>query len=165
IDEGLATSVFYFDGDGDGYGKPDGTKVACSLAQAGAGYVANNADCDDASMAVHPGATEVCNGVDDNCASGVDDGLPTSTFYFDADHDGFGSPSAPKVACNLAQAGAGYVTDNTDCNDASASVHPGAPEICGNGKDDNCNGVTDTDAPTNSTFYKDADGDGYGAAA
>jgi MYXO-CTERM domain-containing protein len=234
IDEGLPTSVFYFDGDGDGYGKPDGTKVACSLALAGPGYVANNADCDDASMAVHPGAAETCNGIDDNCASGVDDGLPTSTFYFDADHDGFGNPAVTKVACNLAQAGAGYVTDNTDCNDGSAAIHPGAtevcngadddcngtpdnglamttfyrdadgdgfgdaassktacsmavagagyvidhtdcndadknvfpnaPEICGNGKDDNCNGVTDTDAPTNSTFYRDVDGDGYGSA-
>ena len=32
-----------------------------------AGYVASGTDCDDASAAVHPGASEVCNGVDDNC--------------------------------------------------------------------------------------------------
>jgi hypothetical protein len=32
-----------------------------------------------------------------------------------------------------------------DCRDDMASVHPGAPEVCGNMIDDNCNGVIDTD--------------------
>ena len=30
-----------------------------------------------------------------------------------------------------------------DCRDDNAAVHPGAPEICGNGIDDNCNGAVD----------------------
>ncbi len=87
------------------------------------------------------------------------------TYYRDADGDGFGAVATTKLACSLAVAGAGYVANSTDCDDANANIFPGAPEICGNSKDDNCNGVIDTDAPANSTFYKDADGDGYGSAA
>jgi hypothetical protein len=30
-----------------------------------------------------------------------------------------------------------------ECDDGNAAVHPGAPEICGNGIDDNCNGEVD----------------------
>jgi hypothetical protein len=34
-----------------------------------------------------------------------------------------------------------------ECDDKNASVHPGAPEICGNGIDDNCNGFVDEGCP------------------
>jgi hypothetical protein len=34
-----------------------------------------------------------------------------------------------------------------DCDDSTASVHPGAAEICGNHVDDNCNGVVDENCP------------------
>ena len=40
---------------------------------------------------------------------------------------------------------AGCVTDSSDCNDASAAVYPGAPELCDQ-LDNNCNGTTDEDA-------------------
>ena len=30
-----------------------------------------------------------------------------------------------------------------DCRDDNAGVHPGAPEVCGNGIDDDCNGAVD----------------------
>src|SRR5688572_2931682 len=165
IDNGLPTSNFYRDSDSDTFGNPSVTRTACNLAQAGAGYVANNGDCNDSSAAINPNATETCNGIDDNCAGGIDNGLPTSTFYRDADGDTFGSSTTTKSACSLAVAGAGYVTNGTDCDDADRNIYPGAPEICQNGKDDNCNAVVDTDAPANSTFYRDGDGDGYGAAA
>jgi hypothetical protein len=167
VDDGLAMQTYYRDLDLDGYGATaSGSASFCSAAvAAGAGYVASNTDCDDTQKTVHPGATEICNGIDDDCSGMADDGLAMQTYYRDLDGDGYGSAaSGTKAACSLAVAGPGWVSDNTDCNDGDKNINPGAPEICNNGKDDNCNGVIDTDA-TNSTFYRDVDGDGYGAAA
>jgi CotH kinase protein/Putative metal-binding motif len=53
------------------------------------------------------------------------------------------------------QDGTGDVTDAdgdgtpwcNDCNDANVAVHPGAAEICGNGVDDDCNGLIDDGCP------------------
>ncbi|WP_284652025.1 BNR-repeat neuraminidase N-terminal domain-containing protein [Flavobacterium terrisoli] len=60
------------------------------------------------------------------------------TYYRDADNDGYGNPAITLISCNASEPG--YVLNNTDCNDNSATVHPGAPEICFNGIDDDCNG-------------------------
>jgi hypothetical protein len=43
--------------------------------------------------------------------------------------------------------GDGYIWCK-ECNDSSATTHPGAPEICGNQIDDNCNGLYDEGCPT-----------------
>jgi len=154
IDEGV-TNTFYADADGDSYGNAAISVQACTPP---AGYVADNTDCDDTDANVHPGATEVCDGKDNNCDGQIDEGV-TNTFYADADEDGYGNAAISVQACTPP---AGYVADNTDCDDTNSNIHPGAPEIC-DGKDNNCNGQTD-EAVT-STFYADADGDGYGDAA
>ncbi len=157
------------DADSDGYGDPTLTMVSCVVAS---GYVGNTADCDDSRASVNPSATEVCNGIDDDCDAAVDDddsSLDTATgslFYGDADADGYGSPSASMWAC---QAPAGTVSSGTDCDDSAAAVHPGATEVC-NGIDDNCNLLTDDSDPgldtsTGSLFYTDGDSDGYGVTA
>jgi|GEM_PF-4853918 len=151
VDEGVL-STFYRDLDGDTYGNPFVTTQACT---APAGYVAINTDCNDNNAAIYPGATEVCNGIDDDCDGQVDEGV-LLTFYRDLDGDTYGNPSVSTQACT---APAGYVTNNTDCNDNNAAIYPGATEVC-NGIDDDCDGQVDEGVL--STFYRDFDGDTYG---
>ena len=71
-----ASFPFYADADNDGYGAGSSVSVcAVSSTTAPTGYSANNTDCDDTKAAVHPGATETANGIDDNCNGTVDEGL------------------------------------------------------------------------------------------
>jgi hypothetical protein len=65
-------SSYYADADADGYGDADTTITAC---EAPAGYVANASDCDDDDASVHPGATDVCDLVDNDCDGDIDEGL------------------------------------------------------------------------------------------
>jgi hypothetical protein len=156
IDEGLTFTTYYADADGDTYGDAASTVTTCDGAPEG--YVSDATDCNDADGAVNPGATEVCNGIDDNCDGNIDEGVQT-TYYADADGDTYGDAGSTTMACSAPE---GYVADATDCNDADGAVNPGATEVC-NGIDDNCDGNTDEGVLT--TFYADADGDTHGDAA
>jgi MYXO-CTERM domain-containing protein len=156
IDEGV-TTTYYADSDGDGYGDPASTTADCS---APAGYVAGATDCDDGDASVHPGASETCNSIDDDCDGTVDEGVAT-TYYADSDGDGYGDAASTAAAC---AAPAGYVAGSTDCDDTQASVHPGGSEVC-DGLDNDCNGSVDDAASDFLTWYADSDGDGYGNAA
>ncbi len=155
VDDGVGT-MWYLDSDGDDYGDPDLGVRACDQP---AGRVADNTDCDDANADVHPGATEICDGLDNNCVGGVDEGLTLNTFYRDADGDGHGDPDVTTSAC---AAPVGWVTSSDDCDDTSAVKFPGNPELC-DGLDNDCNGIVD-DGATN-TYYRDDDGDGHGDPA
>ena len=123
----------------------------------GDGYSVAQGDCNDNNAAIHPGAIEVCNAVDDDCDGLIDEGV-TTTYYRDADVDGYGNAAVTISACSLPS---GYVSNSTDCNDANAAIHPGATEVC-NGVDDDCDGLIDEGVQT--TYYRDADVDGYGNA-
>lgn len=107
---------------------------------------------------LHPQGQEVCNGVDDNCRDGADEGLLLTTYYRDADGDGFGAVvGQTRVACGQPS---GYSTTNDDCADDNADIFPGAPEYC-NDRDDDCDGWEDENL-NKPYFYFDQDGDGYG---
>lgn len=158
IDEG-ALLTFYADADGDGFGTALDTIQGCTLP---VGYSLNNTDCNDGDLNIHPGAAETCNGIDDNCNGTPDDGLSFTTYYADADGDTYGDAfSTGDSMCS--NPGAGYSTNNSDCNDANASINPAAIEICNN-LDDDCNGTAD-DGLTFVQYYADVDGDSYGNAS
>jgi hypothetical protein len=128
-------STWYADADADGYGNVSTTLSYCTQPY---GYVANSTDCNDALAAVNPGASEVCNSADDNCSGAADEGLTFMNYYTDADGDGYGVGTATNACVSP---GAGYVSQNGDCDDSNSTVLPGATELCTNAIDDDCDGT------------------------
>ena len=154
-DSALDVSTWYADADGDGYGDPDSILVAC---EAPSGHVADATDCDDGAAAVNPDATEVCDGIDNDCDGVIDpdSAVDADTWYLDADGDGYGNALATTTACSMPS---GHVADATDCDDGDAGANPGATEIC-DGDDNDCDGSVDEGL--SQTWYLDWDMDGYG---
>lgn len=128
--------MYYVDADGDGFGDADDTGTSSCAPVAGS--VTNNDDCDDSDDQINPSATEVCDGVDNNCDGDTDEGFTMLTYYEDADNDTYGDAASSVTDCTQP---AGYVTNDDDCNDANAAIHPGATDNTGNGVDENCDGV------------------------
>jgi hypothetical protein len=123
---GAADAASCKDRDNDGYFNNEGCGTAV--------------DCDDNDAAINPDATEVCDGIDNNCDGSIDEG-------FDADGDGYSSCGG-------------------DCNDADPAVNPGASEgpegdpTCSDTIDNDCDGLTDTAqdpgcAPFDCSMYND----------
>ena len=75
IDEGLPLVDHYRDRDGDGFGDANRTRQFCSGSIPG-WIEGDRADCSDSAGGVHPGATEVCDGVDNNCSGTIDNVPP-----------------------------------------------------------------------------------------
>lgn len=75
----------------------------------------------DGDATVHPGATELCDGKDNDLDDSIDEGLP--------DADGDGDP------------------DCSDCDSSNPDIGSGMPEVA-NGTDDDCDGEVDEGVPT-----------------
>ena len=103
---------------------------------------------------MNPGASEVCNSIDDDRDGDIDDAdasLDTSTattWYADLDTDGYGDASNSLRACDQPSL---YETDNTDRDDGDRTISPGATEVWYDGIDQDCDEADDYDA--------DGDGD------
>ena len=86
-------------------------------------------DCAPFDLEIHAGAVEECDGIDNNCELGVDEGFNDSDLdsfkdCVDLDDDNDGDP------------------DVTDCAPLDPAVHAKAADVC-NAVDDNCDGVVD----------------------
>ncbi|MBM4354895.1 MAG: hypothetical protein FJ109_14080 [Deltaproteobacteria bacterium] len=144
-------------------------------------------DCAPQDPAIHHGAEELCNALDDNCNGIVDEG------FGDADKDGVpdcvdedddgdgvadGEDNCPKIsnpdqldsdtdglgnACDLDDDGDGD-PDGLDCKPLDATVNHQAAESC-DGKDNDCDDVVDEEGAAGCIdYFYNGDGDGYGLA-
>ncbi len=119
------------------------------------GYTTCGGDCNDDNRNVKPGATEVPDGVDNDCNGLIDDG----TVNADDDDDGYCglpacAPGTPPAQCTCPDAS----LLRGDCNDGDPDVNPAQAEVLGDGVDNDCDGVVDSGT-------QDQDRDGYTADA
>ncbi len=150
---------YYQDLDNDGYGNPS---VFLYYSNKPVGYVPDNTDCNDNEITINPNTTWYADVDGDGFGSMVvsvtqcvapasrhvtntsdfDDGtvnitnIPPKNYYQDLDNDTYGNPS---VFLYYSEKPAGYVEDNTDCNDNEITINP------------------------RTVWYPDVDGDGFGS--
>lgn len=110
---------------------------------------------------VHPHLQDL-DGDGVSAAEDCDDGDPSlggpTAWHADGDGDGYGAAGS-QVACG---APSGTVADGSDCDDADAATHPGAPERCDD-QDADCDGATrDPESEDATVWWADGDQDGFG---
>ena len=141
-EQGPEPTSWYPDQDGDGFGVDE---LGLEAVTAPDDHVAVGGDCDDTDPAIHPDADEVCNeGVDDDCdglTDDDDDSLVTDSDddgYLDEDGDGYAGAQVVRQ-CDHTD----LFESNEDCDDGDDDIHPEAAEDCGDGVDQDCDGLLD----------------------
>lgn len=136
VDEDAYWTVCFPDHDEDGFGDLAGGEESCDCL---AGQVTAAGDCDDYDDTTFPGATEQCDGADNDC----DGALPAG----EVDEDGDGNWDCEDLDLD------GMSSTDGDCDDQDANTYLLATEQC-DGVDNDCDGTLPNDE-------EDLDGDGY----
>jgi len=153
--DSIDAADWYADTDADGFGDAATVTRACALPE---GHTADDTDCDDTNAGIFPGAAEQCDGLDQDCDLDIDEGFGRFDFHADTDADGFGDPDVVVRGCMQPP---GTAANSADCDDAQATIHPGAAEVC-DGADQDCDGTPDDNAIDAKRWWLDADGDQAG---
>lgn len=181
--------TYYHDGDGDGYGNPDESdQYPCG--EQPPSWMENNTDCDDTNPGINPDATEICDGLDNDCDEDIDEGLGTTTCGLGVcEHTVADCMEGVPQVCNPFEGAGDEVCDGLDndcdgetdedlgtitcgvgeCKQTINNCVDGKPQECipgdpipevCDGLDNDCDEVIDEGVLN--TYYQDADGDGYG---
>jgi len=154
IDEAGAYGEYtwYWDVDGDGYGRDAGSVEACDAPWS---MVALAGDCDDEDASAYPGAVEVCDDVDNDCDTHVDE-------YLDSDGDGLADCFDVEECDGEDNDGDGLIDEGFDDTDADGIVDCLDVEEC-DGLDNDGDGEVDEGfdfTGDGSADCTDDDGDG-----
>ena len=117
------------DEDGDGW-------LPCAVWVDHGGPSVGGDDCDDGEATVHPGAAELCDGLDGDC----DPGVSAAPSEQDVDADGH-LPCGPYVDAGATNAAGLPLVGGDDCDDLEPARNPGQAEVC-DGLDNDCDGAT-----------------------
>lgn len=150
-----ACNVFHRDADGDGFGDPAISITVCH-GPVPRGWVADASDCDDAHASVHPGAAEICDGLDNDCNGLVDEDADG------VDSDGDGVHNACdncRSAFNPDQADTDGDHVGDACDDCPETFNPAQDDFDGDGWGDACDNCVFVANPTQSDIDADGEGD------
>jgi large repetitive protein len=131
----INSSTWYFDGDEDGQGDENNVGAKYCEANTTNGYTSDNKlDCRDSDDTTYDGATEICDGQDNNCDGSLpsdevdDDGDKAVECTFNGGWDGFDSTQT--------------IVEGDDCADDDNKSYPSATEICDGMDNNTCSTTT-----------------------